>query len=76
MGHVHQGVAMPFLQSNVGVWDRATRLAAGVLLISLAAMGAIGPWGYIGFVLLVTGIMGTCPIYSLIDFSTFKRQKP
>ncbi|MGV3680781.1 MAG: YgaP family membrane protein [Acidovorax sp.] len=67
---------MPFLQSNVGVWDRATRLAAGVLLISLAAMGAIGPWGYIGFVLLVTGIMGTCPIYSLIDFSTFKRQKP
>jgi len=67
---------MPFLQSNVGVWDRATRLAAGVLLISLAAMGAIGPWGYIGFLLLVTGIMGTCPIYSLIDFSTFKRQKP
>jgi len=67
---------MPFLQSNVGIWDRATRLAAGVLLISLAAMGAIGPWGYIGFVLLVTGIMGTCPIYSLIDFSTFKRQKP
>ncbi|EJE54692.1 Protein of unknown function (DUF2892) [Acidovorax sp. CF316] len=67
---------MPFLQSNVGVWDRATRLAAGVLLISLAAMGAIGPWGYIGFVLLVTGVMGTCPIYSLIDFSTFKRQKP
>lgn len=67
---------MPFLQSNVGVWDRATRLAAGVLLISLAAMGAIGPWGYIGFLLLVTGILGTCPIYSLIDFSTFKRQKP
>lgn len=67
---------MPFLQSNVGVWDRATRLAAGVLLISLAAMGAIGPWGYIGFVLLLTGVMGTCPIYSLIDFSTFKRQKP
>ena len=67
---------MPFLQSNVGVWDRATRLAAGVLLISLAAMGAIGPWGYIGFVLLLTGVMGTCPIYSLIDFSTYKRQKP
>ncbi|CAN7447468.1 DUF2892 domain-containing protein [Acidovorax sp. LjRoot118] len=67
---------MSFLQSNVGVLDRAVRLAAGVLLISLAAMGTIGPWGYIGFVLLLTGVMGTCPIYSLIDFSTFKRQKP
>ena len=67
---------MSFLQSNVGVLDRALRLAAGVLLISLAAMGTIGPWGYIGLVLLLTGVMGTCPIYSLIDFSTFTRQKP
>ena len=42
----------------------------GVALVALAAMGTIGPWGYIGFVPILTGLAGTCPLYSVLGFST------
>lgn len=64
---------MSFLSNNVGTLDRAVRIGAGVLLIALAAMGTIGVWGYIGVVPLLTGVIGTCPAYSLFGFSTCAR---
>ncbi|MFH0131874.1 DUF2892 domain-containing protein [Variovorax sp. VaC1] len=64
---------MSFLSNNVGTLDRAVRIGAGVLLIALAAMGTIGVWGYIGVVPLLTGVVGTCPAYSLFGFSTCAR---
>ncbi|WP_454908588.1 YgaP family membrane protein [Variovorax gossypii] len=65
---------MSFLSNNVGTLDRAVRIGAGVLLIALAAMGTIGAWGYIGVVPLLTGVVGTCPAYSLLGFSTCARR--
>jgi membrane protein implicated in regulation of membrane protease activity len=58
------------LKSNVGGIDRILRIVAGIVLIALTLMGVIGMWGWIGIVALATGLFRTCPIYSLLGFST------
>jgi hypothetical protein len=57
-------------KTNVGGIDRVLRIVAGLVLIVLALMGTIGPWGWIGVVLLATGLLSTCPVYSIIGLST------
>lgn len=58
------------MKINIGMLDRAVRIAAGLVLVVLAMMGTIGPWGYIGVVLLVTSGIGFCPLYRVVNFST------
>jgi len=58
---------------NVGNLDRALRLLAGLSLIGLAATGHIGAWGYIGFVPVISGAWGFCPLYRLLGLSTTSR---
>ena len=55
---------------NVGSTDRLLRIVAGIALIALAATGTIGAWGYIGVVPLATGLLRTCPAYSLLGMNT------
>ena len=55
---------------NVGTIDRTIRILAGLALIALAFTGTIGLWGYIGIVLLLTGLFRVCPAYSLIGVKT------
>jgi hypothetical protein len=57
-------------KTNVGGIDRLLRIVAGVVLIGLTLMGTIGWWGWIGVVLLATGLVRTCPVYSLIGVNT------
>lgn len=57
---------------NVGKIDGALRVVVGILLIGLAFGGTIGLWGYIGFIPLVTGIAGSCPLYTLLGLRTCK----
>ncbi len=54
---------------NVGTADRAIRVILGVVLLTLALTGQTA-WGYLGIVPLLTGAIGTCPLYSLLGFST------
>jgi len=61
------------IQLNVGNTDRALRLVLGVVLIALAATGVIGLWGYIGIVLVATGAIAFCPLYSLLGLRTTSR---
>jgi hypothetical protein len=35
--------------------------------------GEIGPWGYIGIVLVLTAVVAYCPLYSVFGFSTTSR---
>ena len=58
------------VKTNVGTLDRALRIGAGVVLIGLAGAGWIGPWGYIGIIPLLTGLLRTCPAYTLLGIST------
>ena len=58
------------MKKNEGNLDRALRVAAGLLLIGLAATNTVGVWGYIGIVPLLTGAIGMCPLYSILGLNT------
>ncbi len=55
---------------NVGWFDRAARVALGVILLSLVFVGPATPWGLIGIVPLATGLVGFCPLYAALGWST------
>jgi hypothetical protein len=57
-------------KSNVGSADRIARALLGVVLVVLTLTGAIGAWGWIGVVPLLTAALGSCPLYSVLGFST------
>jgi hypothetical protein len=60
---------------NEGNLDRALRIIAGLVLISLVFIGPQTPWGWIGLVPLVTGLVGMCPIYSILGINTCPMKK-
>lgn len=57
-------------KNNVHTIERAARVILGVGLLGAAVAGSIGAWGYIGLIPLVTGVVGTCPLYTLLGWST------
>jgi hypothetical protein len=75
-----QGVLI--MNSNVGSADRLIRLIVGALLISWPWIGrgmAFGMGGLlhwiaivIGAILIVTALLGTCPLYRLVGVNTCK----
>ena len=58
------------MTQNVGGIDRILRIVAGLALIVLAATGTIGVWGWLGVIVLATGVVGICMPYTLFGFST------
>jgi hypothetical protein len=60
------------MKTNVGSIDRALRVVLGLGLIGLTIGGLIGPWGWLGIVPLATGLVGWCPPYAMLGFSTCK----
>jgi len=69
---------------NVGGTDRMVRLAAGAILLALALIpglqvfgtGALA-WavGIVGLVLLATGALRLCPLYSVLGINTCPREE-
>ncbi|MGY0196770.1 YgaP family membrane protein [Leptothrix sp. BB-4] len=57
-------------KTNVGGIDRILRIVAGLVLVALALTGKVGAWGWIGLVPLATGLMSSCPLYSIIGLNT------
>lgn len=57
------------MQINVGTIDRVLRILVGTALIVLTFVGpfkeTLYPWGLIGILPLVTGLIRWCPAYSL-----------
>ena len=58
------------MNSNAGTLDRIVRLALGAALIGLAATGNVGAWGYVGVIPVLTGLVGYCPLYSILGINT------
>lgn len=58
------------MTKNVGSIDKTIRTVAGLALIALAIMDVGTPWTWIGVLPLITGLMGTCPAYSLLGVNT------
>jgi len=57
-------------QRNLGNTDRALRALAGLALLAIA-IGVDGmAWAWIGLVPLATSLIGYCPAYRLIGWSS------
>jgi hypothetical protein len=50
--------------------ERVLRVIAGLAVLSLVFVGPRTPWGYLGLVPLITGLVGTCPIYTVLGINT------
>lgn len=58
------------LKTNEGTIDRFLRVTLGVVLIALVFVGPKTPWGWLGIVPLATGLLGSCPLYSILGVNT------
>ncbi|GAA6147986.1 YgaP family membrane protein [Pseudooceanicola nitratireducens] len=63
------------MSRNEGTLDRALRVILGLVLLSLVFLGPQTPWGWIGLVPLATGLIGWCPLYTLLGIRTCPMQK-
>ena len=63
------------MKKYIGGIDKILRIVVGLILITLAAIGTIGVWGWIGVVPLLTGLFGTCPLYSMLGMNTCPMKK-
>ena len=59
-----------WLPRNEGTVDRVLRVLLGIGLLSIVFVGPQTPWGWIGLVPLVTGLVGSCPLYTLLGLRT------
>lgn len=55
---------------NEGKIDRVLRVILGAVLIALVFIGPQTAWGWVGVVPLFTGVVGNCPLYSLLGINT------
>jgi len=55
---------------NEGTIDRALRILVGLVLLSLVFIGPQTPWGWVGLVPLLTGLVGFCPLYRMLGMNT------
>ncbi len=58
------------LPTNEHPVERVLRVLLGLGVLALAFVGPKTPWGYLGLVPLATGLLGTCPLYTLFGWST------
>lgn len=56
--------------TNVGTADRIARIVLGLILLVMVFVGPKTPWGWIGLVPLLTGILKTCPLYTLLGIKS------
>jgi len=63
------------IKVNEAGWDRIARIVLGIVMLVMGwggfvtgAFGVILQW--LGFVPLITGLIGWCPLYSLFRFGT------
>jgi len=61
---------MNLFQHNMGKTDRIVRVILGVLFIGSVFYALQHPIGWVGVILVVTGIAGICPLYSLLGINS------
>ena len=50
--------------------ERVIRVALGLGILSLYFVGPQTPWALLGLVPLATGLIGSCPAYTVLGVST------
>ncbi len=62
------------MSPNVGTIERILRIVVGLGLIAIVFVGPQTPWGWIGVVPLLTGLIGWCPPYALLGINTCSKK--
>ena len=60
---------------NEGTVDRTIRVVVGLIVLSLTVVGPHSLLGLVGLVPLATGIVGYCPLYSVLGIRTCSAAK-
>jgi len=68
-------MASKLLPKNEGNLDRIVRVILGLVLITLVFVGPKTYWGLLGIIPLATGLMGTCPLYTMLGLRTCPMNK-
>jgi hypothetical protein len=63
------------LPKNEHTIDRVIRVVLGLGLLSIVFVGPQTMWGVVGVVPLATGLLGSCPIYSVLGIGTCPLKK-
>jgi hypothetical protein len=63
------------MKQNVHNVERVIRVIIGLFVLSLIFWGPQSLWGLLGLIPLLTGLLGWCPLYSILGVST-KGHKP
>ena len=50
--------------------ERVVRIVLGLVILPLAFVGPQTPWAFLGAIPLLTGLLGSCPLYTLFGIST------
>ena len=61
---------MDLFPKNEHKVERVVRVIAGAAIVSLIFWGPETWWGLLGFIPLVTGAIGSCPIYTALGIQT------
>ena len=69
------GTMKELLQRNENSVDRFLRVVLGLALIALTLTGRAGLWGWLGVIPLLTGLVGSCPLYTLLGLRTCPLEK-
>lgn len=56
--------------------DRVLRVGLGVGILSLLFVGPKSMWALLGLIPLLTGLIGSCPLYTLFGVSTCATKSP
>lgn len=60
---------------NEGTVDRVVRVVLGLGLVSLVFVGPQTPFGWLGIIPIVTGALGSCPLYRPFGINTAGKGK-
>ena len=63
------------MKANVGGIDRILRIVVGIVLIAIALFldTSWAKWCWVGVVPLLGGLVGYCPLYSILKINTCKK---
>ncbi len=61
---------MNLFPKNEHVVERIIRIVVGLAVLSLVIVGPKTPLALLGAIPLVTGLLGSCPLYTLFGLST------
>ena len=62
------------MNRNIGGFDRGVRILGGLILILLAVADRAGAWAWLGFIPVILGFVGWCPLFRLLGVDSASPQ--